>query len=379
MQDNRSLLFLITGLAYGGAETQVVRLATRLKERGWEVRIISMTPPKAYVEELEAAGIPVASLGIRHKLPDPRPILRLVQLIRTWQPNVVHSHMVHANLLARLVRPLAPVPTLICTAHNIDEGGRFREFLYRLTDLLCDLTTQVSQAGLECYVRVGAVPRGKIRYIPNGVDTGRFRPDLETRSRLRRELGLQNAFIWLAVGRFDVQKDYPNMFHAFARVAQERSEARLIIVGKGPLRPAMEEIVQTLGVKDLVGFLGTGRDVPGLMNAADGYVMASAWEGMPIVLLEASSTGLPIVATDVGGNCDVIRDGETGFLVPPKNPEVLAGAMVRLMDLSEGERRRMKEAGRRYIEASYSLDRVVDMWETLYHELISANKDIDDN
>jgi len=369
MSRRNSLLFLTTGLAYGGAETQVVRLATRLKLRGWEVSVVSLMPPKAYVEDLEAAGIPVFSLGIRRKLPDPRPVLRLARIIRKWQPDVVHSHMVHANLLARIVRPLAPFPILVCTAHSIDEGGRLREVLYRLTDLFCDLTTQVSQAGLERYVHVGAVPRHKIRYIPNGVDTERFKPNLEDRLKVRKELGV-DGFVWLAVGRFDPQKDYPNMVQAFARVVHKHSNAILLIVGDGPLRETMENMARELGAEKYVKFLGIRRDIPQLMNAADAYVMSSSWEGMPNVLLEASATGLPIVATDVGGNREVVLDGITGFLVPPRNPEALAEAMLRMMDLPEEKRREMGKAARKHVEDNFSLNRVVDMWEALYKELL---------
>lgn len=368
-QAQRKLLFISTGLAYGGAETRVVRLATRLKLRGWEVSVVSLMPPKAYVEDLETAGIPVFSLGIRRKLPDPRPVLRLARIIRKWQPDIVHSHMVHANLLARIVRPLAPFPVLVCTAHNIDEGGRLREVLYRLTDLFCDLTTQVSQAGLERYVHVGAVPRHKIRYIPNGVDTERFKPNLEDRLKVRKELGV-DGFVWLAVGRFDPQKDYPNMLQAFARVVHKHSNTILLIAGDGPLRETMENMAQELGAEKHVKFLGIRRDIPQLMNAADAYVMSSSWEGMPMVLLEASATGLPIVATDVGGNREVVLDGITGFLVPPRNPEALAEAVLRMMDLPEEKRREMGKAARKHVEDNFSLDRIVDMWEALYKELL---------
>ena len=369
------VLFLVTGLAYGGAETQVVHLATRLKSRGWEVRVVSLMPPKAYMEELEAAGIPVFSLGIRQKLPDPRPVLRLARLIRDWRPDIVHSHMVHANILARIVRTMVRAPVLVCSAHSIDErgrkgSGRLREFLYRLTDPLCDLTTQVSRAGLERYVRVGAVPAEKIRFIPNGVDTARFKPDQQTRLRLRQELGLEEAFVWLAVGRFDVQKDYPNMLRAFAQVVEKQSETFLLIAGDGPLRPAVEELARDLRLEEHVQFLGIRRDIPELMNAADAYLMSSIWEGMPMVLLEASASELPIVATDVGGNREVVLDGTTGFLVPPNDSEALAQAMLRLMSLSGEERRRMGKLARQHIEAHYSLNRVVDMWEALYKELL---------
>ncbi|MEM3658585.1 MAG: glycosyltransferase, partial [Candidatus Hadarchaeum sp.] len=217
------LLIVITGLAYGGAETQVVQLAKWFVTRGWEVQVITLLRPRAYVEELAQARIPVNWLGIRGKLLDPMPFIRLVRLIQSWRPHIVHSHMVHANILARLVRPLVRVPVLICTAHSIDErgrkgSGRFRVLLYRWTDPLCDLTTQVSQAGLERYVRIRAVPPHKIRYIPNGVDTERFCPNPELRKRLREEMGLGKAFVWLAVGRFGPQKDYPTMLRAFASV-----------------------------------------------------------------------------------------------------------------------------------------------------------------
>jgi len=364
------VLLLITGLGYGGAETQLVRVATRLKTRGWEVRVVSLIPPRAYVEELEVAGIPVFSLGIRRKLPDLRPILRLARLIREWRPHIVHSHMVHANLLARLARLLVPFPVLVCSARNIREGNRLRELLYRLTDPLCDLTTQVCQAGLERYVRIGAVPRHKIRYIPNGVDIKRFEPNPEDRLKTRRELEV-DGFVWLAVGRFDPQKDYPTLLRAFVKVAHKHSNTVLLIAGDGPLRKTMEGMARELGIEKYVRFLGTRQDIPQLMNAADAYVMSSAWEGMANVLLEASATGLPIVTTDVGGNREVILHNKTGFLMPPKDPHALAQAMLHLMGMPEEERQAMGKAAREYVEANFSLDQVVAQWEALYRELLA--------
>ncbi len=278
--------------------------------------------------------------------------------------------MVHANLVARLVRLFAPFPVLICSAHNIDEGGRLREFLYRITDPLCDLTTQVSQAGLERYVRIGAVPRHKIRYIPNGVDTDHFKPDPDVRVRMRKELGVEDNFVWLAVGRFDPQKDYPNMLQAFAHVIKKSVKTVLLIAGDGPLRPAMERLAGELGLRNNVCFLGIRQDVPELMNAADAYVMSSAWEGMPNVLLEAYATGLPVVATNVGGNGEIVLNEETGFLVPPRDSDALAQAMLKLMDFPEEQRKQMGQAGRKHIEENFAMDRVVDRWEEVYRELL---------
>lgn len=368
--EQRRVLLLITGLGYGGAERQVVSLAVLLKARGWDVDVVTLLRPQAYVPELESVGIQVRHLGMQRGIPNPCGLLRLSRLLRKINPQVVHSHMVHANLLARLTRLLAQVPVLVCTAHNINEGGRWREWAYRLTDPFCDLTTQVSRAGLERYVRIGAVPPHKIRFIPNGVDTTKFRPNPEVRGRLRQELKLEDAFVWLAVGRFEEAKDYPNMLQAFAKVLRVHKDAVLLIAGQGSLREKAQSLAEELGIAPKVFFLGVRTDIPDLMNAADAYVMSSAWEGMPMVLLEAGAVGLPVVATDVGGNREVVVDGKSGLLVPSKDPEALARAMVRLMELSPEERRSMGKYGRRHIEENYSLERVVEQWEMLYMELL---------
>lgn len=375
----KKIVFLITGLSYGGAETQLVRLATRLKARGWDIIVVSMLPPKAYVEELEKAGIPVYSLNMRRGVPDPRAIFRLARIIRKFRPHILHSHMVHANILARMVRPLALVPVLICTVHSIDERGkkgsrRWRILAYRFTDFLCNLTTQVAQAGLKWYVQIKAVPKHKIRYIPNGVNTEQFRHDPEARAHLRKELGIGDDFVWIAVGRFDPPKDYPNMLQAFAQVWKKNPKVRLFVVGDGPLRLEMESLAKGLRIDANVKFLGIRQDVPELLNASDAFVMSSAWEGMPNVLLEAASSRLPIVATDVGGNGEIVLQGKTGFHVPPKNPEALTSAMLKLMNLTPEERQRMGEKGRKHIEEKYSLEKVVEKWEELYMELLDKSK-----
>ncbi len=365
-------MLISTNLAYGGAETQLVRLAIHLKRRGWNVNVVSLIPPQAYVEELGATGIPVFSLDIKRKFPDPRPLLKLTRLIKATHPHIVHSFMVHANLLARFTRLLTPIPILICSVRSIYEGNCFREFLYRLTDTFCDLTTQVSRAGLERYVSKRIVPSHKIRYIPNGVDTEQFKPDPHIRLQVREKLGLEKNFVWLAVGRFDVPKDYPNMLQAFSQVVKEKPESFLLIVGDGLLRRSIEKLAFKLKIDDRVRFLGTRQDIPQLMNAADAYVMSSKWEGMPNVLLEASACGIPIVATNVGGNNEVVLDGRTGFLVPPKDPKALAEAMLNLMSLPEEKRKEMGLEARTHVETNFSLSRVVDLWETLYQELLES-------
>lgn len=366
----KRILFLTTGLTLGGAENQFFQVAVRLKDIGWNIITVSMTEPQAFAAELAAAGIGLRSLGMKRGVPDPRAIFRLAGICRKWQPVILHAHMVHANLLARVARPLCAVPLLISSAHNINEGGRMWEKAYRLTDRLGNLTTQVSRAAAEHYVQVKAVPEEKMICIPNGVDTGLFYPDRETGMALRRELALEDGFAWLAVGRLEAAKDYPNLLRAFSRVLDVHRDAVLLIVGQGSLEAEIRGLAATLGVSERVRLLGTRRDIPALMNAADGYVMSSAWEGMPNVLLEASACGLPMVYTDVGGNREVAKEG--GIAVKPGDSAALAGAMLELMALPPEERRRLGEVGRLFVAASYSLESTVAAWDRLYKELLAG-------
>lgn len=324
-----------------------------------------MLKPVAYVEELASSGIEVQTLSMNRGRPDPRAVLRLARWVRTFRPDVVHSHMVHANLLTRVTRWFAPMPRLICTAHNIDEGGRFRELLYRFTDRFCDLTTNVSQRAVERYVDIKAVPATKILRVPNGIDLTRYyRNELE-RVRLREQMGARNGFVWLAVGRFVPEKDYGNMLHSFAAL-QAGENCQLWIAGDGEEREAAEQLCLELQLEDRVHFLGIRSDISSLMSAADAYVMSSKWEGLPMVLLEASACELPIVATDVGGNGEIVRAGGGGFVVEPCNPPALAKKMQELMAASTPERQEMGRRAREHVLRHYELGQTLTQWERIY-------------
>jgi glycosyltransferase involved in cell wall biosynthesis len=373
----RRVMLLSTNLSLGGgAEWQTIQLAIRLKLRGWEVRMVSLLPPHGDLFPLREAGIPVQSLQMLPGIPDPRAMLRLGRILRSWKPRILHSHMEHANLLARATRLLYPVPVLICTLHSLrmyavkTDTPWLKEAAHRVTNFLAEATTAVCNVAGERYVRVKAVSRDRMRVIPNGVDTARFRPNRETRETVRRALRLENSFTWLAVGRCEMAKDHGTMLRAFAQVSRDSPDTILLIVGGGSLRREMEQLSETLGIATRVRFLGQRADVADLLNGVDGYVMSSLFEGLPLALLEAAASGLPIVATDVGGNAEIVTEGSTGFLAPPRAPEALAIAMRRLMSMSEEARMRMGANGRAFCISHFQFDKIVDLWETLYGELL---------
>jgi len=369
--DPKSMLCLITGLNRGGAETQLVLLMEALTARGWNVRVVTMLPGGALQADLLKLGIKVSSLDMRRGIPHPRGLTRLLKILREDRPAILHMHMVHANLLGRLCRLLASVPVVISTIHTSPAGRRWDDIFYRLTDPLTDLTTIISDAAAERYIQVGAVPARRLTVVPNGIPVDQFQLGGEIRQRVRTQLGVEDKFLWLAVGRFEAPKDYPNLLHAMSRLSTPRNI--LLMAGDGPLRASMEQFAATLGISSEVRFLGTRTDVPRLMAAADAYVMASEWEGLPMGLLEASASALPIVATDVGGNHEVVRDGISGTLVPAKNPRALAEAMLRIEERSVDSRLSMGLAGRQHVRQHYSLSAVVDQWEQIYESLLQRN------
>ncbi len=361
----KSLVFVITDYPYGGAQTQVIDLAIRLKARGWKVGVISIMTPEAppLMKMLEDAGIPWKTLDVQRGQVSPSIFLKMRSIIKEWQPSVVHSHMVHANIFTRLARVISPMPVLICTAHNINEGGKARMLGYTLTDFLADHTTNVSIAAVERYIEIKAAPKNKISFIPNGIDFSRFRPKPEIRAKVRNVLSVDHEFIWLAVGRLEEQKDYPNMLRAFSKMPEHH---RLWIVGEGPLLASLQEHSRSLSLDKRASFLGRRTDVPDLMNAADAYLMSSAYEGLPMVLLEAAATELPMIATDVGGNREIVLEGQDGYLVKSHDSDALADAMQKFSSLEIKKRQAMGKRGREHVTATYDLERVVDQWEALY-------------
>jgi len=379
--DKIKVLYVITALNVGGAEMMLYRMLSRLNRELFDVSVITLINKGPVGKMIEDdLRIPVQALNIKSSPGVLTGIIRLKNMIKGRAPRVVHTHMVHANLLTRIVRLFYRVPVLICTIHNIEEKGRrksarWRILAYRLTDPLCDFTSQVSRAGMEKYIAIKAVPRRKIACIPNGIDLNLFAVEVDKVQQLRKELGLDNQFVYLAVGSLTRQKDYPNMLKAFAAVQNEAPNSVLLIVGTGPLENELRKAADDLHLKDSVLFLGLRSDIAVLMKAADAYVMSSAWEGLPVVLLEAAASKLPIIATDVGGNREIVLDKNNGFLVPPEDAQALARAMLEVLTVPEEKQIQMGINGYNHVKENYAVEKITGKWESIYLELLSKKRD----
>lgn len=371
------VVLLTTNLARGGAEMQVAQLAIALRSRGWRVSVVSLLRPSAFENELASSGVAVFSVDMQPGIPNPLALARLASILRKLRPRILHSHLFHANIVARAIRSICPVPVVISTLHSIAESSRrsadvrSRDWLYRITDRLSDATVCVSRAGAERHAAVHAVSPRRLRVIPNGVDTNRFRPDASQRARVRGLLGIQDEFAWLAAGRLMWKKDYPTMLRA---MAQQRAGV-LFIAGAGPLEAELRSLVCELGAN--VRFLGPREDIAELMNACDGLLLSSVVEGLPMVLLEAASSGLPCIATDAGGVREVVLDDGTGYVVPRGDYDAFARTMSRVAELPAEIRREMAHAAREHVLARFDLRVVAAQWEQIYLQLLETARCLD--
>ena len=347
----------------GGAERQVLLLCQALRARGWKVTLLTLSGDGARERQTLAADqVSYHSLGMRKAWIDPRGWVRFGLWWWLERPDVLHAHLPHACWFARWSRLLFPVPVLVDTLHTSAQGGRTRQWGYRLSQSLSDWTTCVSQTVLEAASSTGVVCLQKVSVVPNGVFLPANLPRIRPTGTAR--------FRWIAVGRLATVKDYPTMLRAFAQLAPQ---AHLTIAGTGCLEPQLQALIDTLGIRNRVAMLGYRAEVGPLLEQADALVLSSLWEGLPVCVIEAASYGLPVVATEGAGTREAMLDGRSGLVVPVGQVAELAQAMTAIMQMPVAERLSMGAIGRQLVEERFSITTLAAEWEQLYCGLLQSS------
>jgi glycosyltransferase involved in cell wall biosynthesis len=347
----------------GGAENQVVNLADELAARGHKVTLAYLVKP-ALVEPSNKQIKVVWLGGSKTFFGMVKAYINLAKLIKQIKPNVVHSHMFHANLMTRLVRLISKVTRLVCTAHSNNEGGKVRMLAYRLTDKMAHEFTNVSKGAVLSFENKKAAPIGRMSITHNGIDTERFRFKPILRHELRARLDIQHCKVFISIGRFNEAKDYPNLLDAFSKVISCHANLHLLIVGDGELRSKIQHKIQELSLEESVSLLGVRRDIPELLSAADVFVLPSSWEGFGLVVAEAMACERVVIATDSGGVAEVL--GDSGFLIPPRDSTALASAMQAALNLSSDMASKFGLSARQRVVENFSLDSAVERWLKIY-------------
>jgi sugar transferase (PEP-CTERM/EpsH1 system associated) len=368
MSDRRLIVHVVHSLGVGGLENGVVNLVAGAnpERRHAVVCLTSAGPLRARL----GADVAVWELG-KARGHDVRSFARLVRLLRRLRPAVVHSRN-WATFDAILAARLAGVPAVIHGEHGRDasdpEGRhRRRRWLRRAASPLVDRFVTVSGDLRRWLVEDVGIPPRKIVTIPNGVDTGRFTP--ADAAAARAALGLAaDQLVVGTVGRLDPVKNQAGLIQAFGRLAGEYPDATLLIAGDGPCEGALRGLGAALGLGARVRLLGERADVPSILAAMDVFVLPSIAEGMSNTLLEAMASGLPLVATRVGGNPELVEDGVNGVLVPRQDPDALVAALRGYVD-DPHLRAVHGKASRQRAVAEFGLERMRAAYTGLYAEL----------
>ncbi len=366
------VLVVTDEMEVGGSQRQIVHLLRGLRARGRHAELLYFRERSHLVDALEADGVPVHRIDKRGAV-DPAFVWRLQRFLRAGRFDVVHAFSITAELWVRLVLPSVPGLRLVSSVRGLGLTGpdwhwRAKRWIVRGSSAVISNT----RAGAELVARRCAVPLQGIDIVPNGLELPPM-PTAADRTAARRGFGLpEGATLLLFVGRLVPEKNLPLLMDAVARMSLQRRPL-VWLAGEGPERPRVEAEIARLGLGERVRLLGERSDTRILMQAADLLVLPSSEEGLSNVLLEAMGSGLPVIATAVGGSPELIDDGVTGRLLPSGDAAALSAIIGALADDAE-ERRRLASSARAAAEVRFTLGAMVEHSARIYDRCLGARR-----
>lgn len=361
-------LFAIDELDLGGTEQQILELVRRLDRRRYAPLVVCFRPGRVS-REIEDAGVPVTALRKRATV-DPGLVLRLRNLMRRQRIELVQTYLIGANTWARMAAVLAGVPVIVSSERNVDMWeNAYKPAVARFLDRWTRATVANSEAVKAYLVRKG-LPAGKVRVIYNGVDLARF-DLLATPETTKQDLGIppHHAMV-LLLTRLEPPKAPEVFLKAASRLAPHWPAVSFVVVGGGSLEQPLAHQARALGLEGRVVFTGPRRDVARILAACDVSVLCSLKEGMSNTVMESMAVGKPVVATPVGGNPELIEDGQSGYLIPVNDDAAVARRLEDLLG-DPALAKTMGMRARTRIAELCSVDAMVRSTERLYDELLA--------
>lgn len=368
------LLHIVDSLEFGGLERVVTDLAIEQKRQGHEVVVFSLLATEGLAPELRRAGVDVL-IGHKQGTADLRMLRGLRALIRERRIELIHAHNFVPNYHAAVATlGLRGKPVIVGTCHDMGTrlaNARLRLY-YRWSLRYTAGLAMVGKQVHDRFIEAGYVPESKAVTVLNGIPVDRFRWSAERRARARETLGVNADTVLIgAVGRLVGLKNHRLLIEQMPALLQRCPQARLVIIGGGPLQGELQALIDSLGLPGQVRLLGQRTDVADLTVGFDVFAMPSLTEGLSIALLEACATRLAVVATAVGGNPEIIRDGHTGLLVPPADGPALLAALQQLAG-DAGQREHLGQAASDWVTANASIETVAQAYERFYRRFLPA-------
>ncbi|MHC4123086.1 MAG: glycosyltransferase [Planctomycetota bacterium] len=355
---------VVLSLDCGGLEKVSIGIASKLNSSKYRPSICCLDNAGDLAEQAEKMGIKVIVAGRKPGI-DFSLLPRLAKILKQEKIDIVHTHNPGALIYGTLAAKLAGIPVIVNTRH-----GRAKRRVNGLIWNMNSAVIAISEDAKERLLKHNRLNSNKLKVIYNGVETKHFRNVVNAKTK-KQLLNIDKSRLVIGtVSRLSEEKDQLILIDSLARVSQVFDNVVLVFVGDGPLRSKLKKHAEKTGVKNKVIFLGFRKDVAKIINTFDIFTLSSLMEGVSVSLLEAMAAGKPVVVTNVGGNPEVVVDGETGFLIPPKNPDKTAEAMIKLLKNPELAKR-MGNAGRKRVEEKFSLDKMVKGYKELYDHYLN--------
>ncbi|MHA2032160.1 MAG: glycosyltransferase [Candidatus Kariarchaeaceae archaeon] len=366
------VMHLIHQLGTGGAENGIINLLNHINKEFFETSICAFVGNGTQTARLDQRVIRLFELDKRAGNDFTLPI-RLWRLCRKWRPHILHTHAWGTLCEGIIGARLARIPVVIHGEHGTIQQKAANICVQRMFWNFTNQILTVSKAHKENLTKTIGYPPSRIKVIINGVDTKRF-SNVKKSESIRDFLGITEKDIVIGiVGRLVPVKNQKMLIKAFAILARRYLNVKLILVGDGPLKNELFQLAASLGVSSRVMFLGRRSDIPEILQSMDIFVLTSISEGMSNTILEAMSSRLPVVASDVGGNSEIVKKDVTGFLVPSNNKNALVDALKILIE-NPVKRNEMGVAGRKLIEMHFSLETMVENYENLYKDCLRKSR-----
>ncbi|MBN1866152.1 GT4 family glycosyltransferase PelF [Candidatus Sumerlaeota bacterium] len=362
------VVHVINSMEIGGAQRQVANLFHAIDRERFDMRLVCLERKGVLGEEIEKQGFRVEALRKRRGV-DIVVLIRLVRLLRLWQPDIVHTTVFTANLWGRLAAWLARAPIRISHEQSTVSLERFhRRFIDRVLSWTTHRVLTVSEDLRRRVVREEGLSPRKVEVLYNAVDVA----DIERAAHAADASALpgKEGRRVGVVGRIEYRKDHLTLVRAARWVVSEMPDAAFLVVGDGPDRARIESEVRRLGLEENVHLLGERRDVAALLHRFDLYALSSITEGLSLSILEAMAAGVPVVATRVGGNPELLDDGRCGALVPPGDEQAMAETILRLLN-DPAEARTLAQVARERVRTHFDVGAVARRLEEIYERALA--------
>lgn len=373
------VFFLLDSFMIGGTETQAVELARRLDPQRYQVTIGCLRREGPLLERLKGTPVEIVEVKMGGGIDSPAGLLRIVKLarfLRKQRFQILHAHDLWSNMIGMPAALLARTPVTITSQRDLSHDawyGTYRRRVLRFLQRRSSVVLTNAKAIRDGLIEQDHLPPDKVCVVYNGVDLDRFHVSADREKMFPGSAG--NKLIVLVGNMITDVKGHPVLISAAKEIVKVHPRTQFVLVGEGSKRSEFEQRVKDLGLEANFLFLGRRSDVPAILACCDIAVLPSLAEGLPNAVLEYLAAGLPVVATALGGNLEIIQDGTTGLLVPPQDSQALAAALIKVLS-DDAFAARISEAGNDYVKQNFSFERLVADVEQLYSKLLNPKNSV---